>query len=378
LIATQLAISTAVLTGAGLMTRAIVHASETDPGFQVDGVQTFRLVVGEQTFRLAAGSGPPAQRIELSDRWRTEVESLGVPRLAFSSHPPLSRSISPVQIRKPSDHPSTRRQISQRSVSSSYFEVLGVRIVEGRPLSDVAGSDELVVSEKAAMRLWPSEPALGQLLVVKDGPDERTYTVVGVAKDVATRTLGETEATIYSGCDVCEVVLANGAEPGLASQIAGAAERVDRSARVDHRTVRQNLAQEGTSDLQDASTAAWIIGLSALALSLIGAFGVLAYTVEERRREIGIRMALGGRGWPVALSVMAAANRPAWWGIGAGAAAAALAATFVRHSVFGLTPFDPVAYGLVVLALLPSLAVATALPARRATRVDPAITLRHG
>ena len=123
--------------------------------------------------------------------------------------------------------------------------------------------------------------------------------------------------------------------------------------------------------------AAWIIGMSALALSLIGAFGVLSYTVEERRREIGIRMALGGRSWPVALSVMSAANRPAFWGIGTGVAAAMLLATFLRHSVFGLTPLDPIAYALVILVLIPTLAIATALPARRATRVNPAITLRH-
>ena len=378
LIATQLAVSTAILTCAGLMTRAIVHAADADPGFLVDGVHTFRFVGDFRSFRLPAGGGEPlADRAEKAGRWRAELEGLGVPRIAFASHPPLSRSISPAQVRKRGDHPSTRRQVSQRSVSSSYFDVLRIRMLEGRSLSDTAGANELVVSEKAAKRLWPSEPALGQQLLVKEASDERSYVVVGVATDVATRTLGETEATIYTPCDVCEVVLVEGVEPGLASQITGAAQRVDRSARVNARTVRQNVEAEGTTELQDASTAAWIVGLSALALSLIGAFGVLAYTVEERRREIGIRMALGGRGWPVALSVMAAANRPALWGIGAGIAAAVLAATFVRHLIFGLTPLDPIAYGLVLLALLPALAVATALPARRATRVDPAITLRH-
>lgn len=378
LIATQLAVSTAVLTGAGLITRAIVHASAADPGFFVDEVQTFRLVDDSQTLRLRAGqNGPLARRIEMAERWRRQIKGLGIPRIAFASHRPLSRSISPVQIRKPSDHTSTRREVSQRSISTSYFDVLGIRMLEGRSLSDVAGSNELVVSEKAARRLWPSETALGQRLVVKDGPDERILTVVGVVNDVATRTLGSTEATIYTSCGFCDVVLTNGVEPGVEAQIAEAAVRVDRGARVAPRTGRQNLAEEGTSDLQDASTAAWIIGLSALALSLIGAFGVLAYTVEERRREIGIRMALGGCGWPVALSVMAAANRPALWGIGVGVAAAALLATFLRHSVFGLTPLDPIAYGLVVLILIPPLAAASVLPARRATRVDPAITLRH-
>ena len=381
LIATQLAISTAVLTAAGLMTRAIVHASQADPGFRVDGVETFRLLAllgGADTITLASGrSAALDARVEFSQRWRTQVDSLGLSGTAFASHTPLSRSISITQIKRPGDHETTRRQVFQRSVSSSYFDVLGVRLIEGRSLSDVAGSNELVVSEQAAKWLWPSESALGQLLVVKDGPDARTHTVVGVAKNVATRTLGDTEPTIYTGCGVCEVVLTNRIEPSLASQLAAAAARVDASARVDHRTVRQNLKEQGSPELQDASGAAWIIGFSALALSLIGAFGVLANTVEERRREIGIRMALGGRGWPVALSVMATANRPALWGIGVGVAAAALVATFLRHLVFGLTPLDPIAYGLVILILIPPLAAASVLPARRATRVDPAITLRH-
>ena len=79
----------------------------------------------------------------------------------------------------------------------------------------------------------------------------------------------------------------------------------------------------------------------------------------------------------MAFGVMTAANRPALWGIGLGVIVAALLATILRHEVFGLAPFDPLAYGLVILALLPPLALAAIIPARRAVRVDPAITLRH-
>ena len=377
LVATQLAISTAVLTGAGLITRAIVHTSAADPGFLVDGVEVLRLVDPTSVIRTAEVGGPYARRVEKANRWRTEIEGLGADGIAFASDPPLSRSISVVQIRKPSDHASTRRQVSQRSISSSYFDVLGIPVIEGNSLSDLKGSDQLVVSEKAAGWLWPSEPALGKRLTVKDEADERTYTVVGVAKDVATQNLGEIEAMIYTGCGYCPVLLAKDMAPGLVAQTVAIAGQVDKSARVDHQALRQVIAKEGTSDLRDARTAAWIIGLSALALSLIGAFGVLAYTVEERRREIGIRMALGGRAWPVALGIMGAANRPAVWGIAIGALAAAGVATVLRHEVFGLTPFDPIAYVLVALVLVPPIALAAVIPARRATRVDPAITLRH-
>jgi hypothetical protein len=262
-------------------------------------------------------------------------------------------------------------------VSAAYFDVLGIRLIEGRTLSDAPGTHEIVVSERAAKWLWPSESALGQQLVAGGSSGARTYTVVGVAIDVATRTLGATEPTIYTGCGLCSVVLTRNAPPAFGAQVTGVAARVDPSLGVIGRTARQNLADEGTSDLQDATTAAWIVGVSALALSLIGAFGVLAYTVEVRRREIGIRMALGGGAWPVAISVMSAANRPAIWGIGVGVVAAAILATFLRHEVFGLAPLDPIAYALVLLVLAPPLLLAALVPARRATQIDPAITLRH-
>ena len=377
LIATQLAISTTVLTAAGLMTRAVVHASAADPGFSVEGLEFFALHSG-QVFRSTSAGGPElVPWVQLSERWRTEVRNLGAPGIALASQPPLSRSISPATVRRTSDHASLRTQISRRTISSSYFDVLGIRLVEGRTLSDAPGARELVVSEQAAKWLWPSEVALGRQLIVRASSSEQTYTVVGVAIDVATRSVGTTEPTIYMGCGLCSVVLTRNVEPAFSTQVTGAAARVDPSLRVIHGTARQNLSDEGTSDLQEATTAAWIVGLSALALSLIGAFGVLAYTVEERRREIGIRMALGGSAWPVALSVMAAANRPAIWGVGIGGAVAAAVAQFLRHEVFGLTPLDPMAYLLVALVLLPPIALAAALPARRATRVNPAITLRH-
>ena len=158
-----------------------------------------------------------------------------------------------------------------------------------------------------------------------------------MAKDVR-HELGETEATIYTGCNVCEVVLASDVEPGFATQVAEAAARVDRSARVDQRTARQNLTEEGTSDLQDAGTAAWTIGLSALALSLIGAFGVLSYTVEERRREMDSNGPRGSCPYSERHG-----RQPAGVLVLAQCGGAMLVATLLAIVVC-LTPFDPAAY----------------------------------
>jgi ABC-type antimicrobial peptide transport system permease subunit len=113
-----------------------------------------------------------------------------------------------------------------------------------------------------------------------------------------------------------------------------------------------------------------------LILATVGAFGVFAYTVEERRREIGVRMALGAGARQVVATVIAGARTPILLGLGAGLLLAFAAAPVLGRFLYGLSPFDPIAYAGVSAILVASALVATWIPARRAARIDPAITLR--
>jgi putative ABC transport system permease protein len=125
-----------------------------------------------------------------------------------------------------------------------------------------------------------------------------------------------------------------------------------------------------------ASRLAWAIGLLALVLATVGAFGVFAYTVEERRREIGVRMALGAETQHVVRTIIGGARYPLAFGLGAGLLLASAAAPFLGRFLYGLSPFDPLAYAGVSVMLVASALVASWIPARRAARIDPAITLR--
>ena len=131
------------------------------------------------------------------------------------------------------------------------------------------------------------------------------------------------------------------------------------------------------SELDFAPMAASILGVLGLTLATIGMFGVFAYAVRQRTREIGIRMALGAHPGAITRLVLAGNSRAVTIGIGVGLAGAIAASQVLRGSLYGLSPLDPIAYGGVVLLLTAAATVASYLPARRAMRVDPTLALRH-
>ena len=124
------------------------------------------------------------------------------------------------------------------------------------------------------------------------------------------------------------------------------------------------------------SRIAWVLGLLALMLAMLGAFGVFASMVDERRREIGVRMALGARGSQVVRLVLHRATRPVLAGLAAGMALSLIVTPLLRRALYGMSPFDPIAYLEIAGILLATSLAATWIPAARATRVEPAITLR--
>lgn len=163
--------------------------------------------------------------------------------------------------------------------------------------------------------------------------------------------------------------------PAVVDRIASSARSIEPEAVVTARPLADDIAVATQGTLM-ASRFAWAIGFLALILATVGAFGVFAYTVEERRREIGVRMALGAEGRQVVATVIAGARTPILFGLGAGLLLASAAAPFLGRFLYGLSPFDPVAYAGISAMLVVSALVATWIPARRAARIDPAITLR--
>jgi len=364
LLATQIALSTVLLMGAALLTRAISHAMSLDPGFAVADTRVVSLDV------------PRSAHANALTTIRETLTTAGLPPIAFSSLPPITGSRMDIGVRHSSQQAERARNLLLRPVSATYFDVLGIRLVTGRPFDDRLGAGEIVVSESAARFLFPNEDPIGKRLLTggSDKPPE-SLEIVGVVADVPTTTLTEVEPVIYKPVQSGSVVLVRDLSPAVAARIKDLVESAVPGASAYSRPLTDEV-RDSLRSLLLGSRVAWVLGGLALVLAMLGAFGVFASMVEERRREIGVRMALGARGSQVVQLVLRGATWPVLAGLAAGLALSLVVTPMLRRSLYGMSPFDPIVYLEIAAILLASSLAATWIPAARATRVEPAIILR--
>jgi len=364
LLAMQIALSTVLLLGAALLTRAVSHAMSLDPGFAVAEVQQIALEM------------PRGASADALPRIRETLTTAGLPPTAFSSLRPITTARTEISVRHPNQEAEKNRRLVLRPVSAGYFGVLGIRFLTGRPFGDRVNGRELVVSESAARLLWPNDDPIGKRLVSggSDKPPE-SHEIVGVVVDVPTTTLTEVEPVIYQPMHLGNVVLVRDLSPAVSARIRDLVESSVPGASSYSRPLIDEV-RDSLANLVLGGRIGWVLGGLALVLAMLGAFGVFASMVEERRREIGVRMALGARGSQVVQLVLSGATRPVLAGLVAGLALSLIVTPLLRRALYGMSPFDPLAYLEIAAILLASSLAATWVPAARATRVEPAITLR--
>jgi hypothetical protein len=306
-----------------------------------------------------------------------------------------------------SDDSAERRSVplAYKFVSPEYFQLLDIDLIRGRGFTDTErGVDAgvVVISPAAAQRLWPDADAVGQVVRVQidlparlrrpgtsSTPPSRAYTVVGVAPDLGRD--GLFQFFSFSGL----YLPTDPQSPGtsLILRVRGDLEQarlavLDRLTRVDPaldhevRTL-QIMADMGAYLLRIAFSVTLVLGALALALTVSGLFSVLSYLVEQRAKEIGVRMALGATTARIALLVASQSVGPVGLGIAAGGGLAAalaivLMSTPAAAAIGGtVRVFDPLAYAASLLVIVAACALAVAAPALRAARVDPIVTLRN-
>ena len=367
LLAAQLALSMVLLVGAGLLTRAVGHAMTVDPGFAIHEVQAVSM-------RLPDGASVE-RSVAFHRTLRDALEAGGFPAVARSEFTAITGSVRYLPFRQADDGASSGRMLVARDVSSRYFSVLNLPLVAGRALSDDASVPEAVVNESAARSFWPDGDAMGKRLASGSGDRAQIFTIVGVAKDVPVMSLSEIQPVVYMPIRSGGLLLVRDLSPAIVDRIAAVARGIEPDVVVAARPLADDIRM-ATMNTAAASRAAWAIGLLALTLATAGAFGVFAYTVEERRREIGVRMALGAQARQVVWTVVGGARRALIFGVGAGLLLSCSAAPLLGRFLYGLSPFDPISYAGVAAILVAAALAATWIPARRAARIDPAITLR--
>jgi putative ABC transport system permease protein len=269
-------------------------------------------------------------------------------------------------------------------VSAGYFETMGVRILSGRPFgeSDRAGGEPVaIVSETAARLFWQGRNPIGER--ARFGPDLPWMTVIGVAADVRTRRLTEPPQPILyrsleqsSDLSIALLIRTRGATPDLAEHVAREVRAVDPDLPVYSVRSMTDLIDAAVAQRQFLMRLLVAFGVLATALALLGIYGLMTYSVSQRTREIGIRMAIGARQADVSAMIMRSGLALTGAGVLAGVAASLGLSWLVRSQLFGVHPSDPVTMASVLVLMMVVAAAAAYLPARRAARVDPVVTLR--
>ena len=381
LVASQMAITALLLVVAALLTRSLVAAEHANLGFRAD-----RLAVVSMDAGMLRYSGERSR--QFFDRALERVRAIpGVESAALATRVPFSVNFNRWDIWVPGRHAAGQPgdTVEVTTVSPDYFKTIGVPILQGRGFTDDdrPGTPYVaIVNETMARRYWPGESAVGKTIRVR-GSDGPVFQIVGVSGDHKVLTVGEPPTPF--------LMVSRTQRPGLYSCIV-ARTRGDAAALL--RDMRQALlglepnlvfVENETMEGEVAATlfpvraGAWMVtgvGLVAMLLAAIGLYGVIAYSVSRRTREIGIRIALGARPSLVLGQVMRQGLVVAFVGLAAGCLLAAGAARAIAGALYGVGVADPVSWGAAAAVLLGVSALANFIPARRAAHVDPSIALR--
>ena len=376
----ELALSLVLLVGAGLLIQTLWRLLHVDTGFAAEHILTTQIPLSGNKY------SEPAQRALVADL-RERVSKLpGVLSAALSDSIPLSNAVGmPFNIegtpRHGIDEPAY--EVNARSVSATYFAVLGIPLRSGRLFTsqDAGAYKTTLVNETLVRRFFPNGDAIGKR--VGTGFDSDWLTIVGVVGDVKNHGLSEPPGPeIYfldavDPYDVANTLLVRGVGDPLAlvAEVRDQIHSVDKNIPLTFTTMTHEIDDLASSQRFNSILLSSFAGL-ALLLAAIGIYGVMSYLVTERTQEIGIRMALGARPFNVLALVVGHALRLAIAGVTIGVGLALGLTRYLATLLYGVNTRDAWTFCSVAFLLIAVALLASYIPARRATRVDPVNALR--
>jgi len=381
LVAAQIALSLIALIGAGLFLRSLQNAQRINPGFDAEHLAVLSFDLGAQGYTEERGRQFQQRVLERA------VSVPGVQAAAAGSTVPLFQGGFARTVFLEGQDASDRRagKLVQITVGSAhYLETLGIPLMRGRALSDVDQPNtptSVVINETMAKRFWPDQDALGKRF--KFFGQQNFNQVVGIAKDSKYNFIGE-EPTPYIYQATTQVyqpqlsLFVKAARPeAVLGTVRGEVQQLDRNLPLTGVfTLTEIFDQSLWAPRMGASLLAVFAGLS-LVLAVIGIYGVMAYAVSQRRRELGIRMALGASRADVLRLVVLQGLRLTMMGVACGLVASFAASRLIASMLFDVSPTDVVTFVAVPALLALAALGASYLPARRATRIDPMVALRY-
>jgi len=387
LVVAQLSLSCGLLVCAGLMIRTIVNVARFDYGFNTANVYTARLGL------FAKDYPTPAAEMQFYDRARQRIESLpGVRTVAYTSDMPARGSsqmqrlsVDGAAYPADQDHPRARRIV----ITPAYFDVFDTKPVAGRTFTDVdreGGLPVAIVTQRFVQRFLGGGDPLGRR--IRLGDDAAPWrTIVGVVPDMhvggAFNQLDVHDEAVYlplaqNVINFMSLIVRTERDPmTYATAIQSEVNKIDPALPLYWvRSLEQQYGYD-TWFFRASGTLFMTFGFAALALAVVGLYGVVSFSVTQRTREIGVRMALGAQARRILQLVLGQAGLQLGIGLLLGLVLAAILSRALQAMLFGVNPWDPGVFALVIATLSLSAIAACLIPAARATRLDPVDALRY-
>ena len=388
LVVCEVALGFILLVGAGLMIRTFVAVSAVDPGLRAAGTLSFEVNLPDQRYPDSEARARFARTLEERLRALPGVEDAGaITHLPFDDFPNWYNTCRPVGAldRRPEGI-----QADHRGATPGYLRAIGATLVRGRfydNLDDASGHAVVVIDERLASEAWPNEDPIGKHIEHEDHRDGKygmlTSEVIGVVRHVHQHRLtGTPRGQIYmpyreATRDHLSFVLRTAGDPAaLAGPARKTVQNLDAELAVGKVRPLGDYLDRAIRPARFTMVLASLFGALALALAAIGIYGVVATTVAQRRRELGVRMALGATPGRLVSQLVREELIPAVIGLAIGAAGAIAVSRLLGALVFGVSPIDPVTLGAAALILPAAALLASWLPARRAARTNPMLALK--
>jgi putative ABC transport system permease protein len=386
LVVSEVALSLVLLVGAGLLFQSFRRLLDVAPGFEPENVLAADITVSDTKY--PENTARSAFYREALERIKAlpGVEAAGVvdPLPLGGSFESYTFDIAGRPPFPPGDQPSSAR----RAASPDYFRAMGIPLLRGRAFGEQDKPNAqpvVIINETFARRFFPGQDAVGQSIIPGEGRQGKTREIVGVVGDVRHAGL-DAEVTPeyyvpYEQASVERMTVvartASGNPSDIAGPLRGVIRSMDREQPVYNVRTMTQLLDDSLARRRFNTTLLACFSALALLLASIGIYGVMSYTVAQRTREIGIRIALGARAGDVIRLVLRQGLGLALAGVGAGLLASYFLTKFMSSMLYGVSATDPLVFGAGVLMLLLIVLLACLVPARRATKVDPMVALRY-
>jgi predicted permease len=382
----EVAVSFVLLIGAGLLINSFLHLRNLDPGFRSDHLLTMKVNLSEVKYP------DRDRRAAFFDEVMRRVLALpGVRSAAIANNLPLtyngdSMSISVEGV--PDPPPDQQPDVIYRAIGPGYFATMGIPIVRGRDFRDQDNGDSkdvVIISEKTAQQFWPGQDPIGKRLKPGLSTSSSPWReVIGIVKDVRQNDfIASPKRQMYFTYRQLKNIAANALvvrtniEPmSLAVPVRNAIWSVDKDQTVADIDTMDHIVAQAVARQRFSMLLLGLFAALALLLASIGIYGVMSYSVAQRRREIGIRIALGARRVDVLRMTVKQALKLVGTGMVIGLIAAFLLTRVLASLLFGISATDPITFIGISLVLLAVAILASYVPALRATKVDPITALR--